>query len=63
MTKAHAILVMADGETWDTLEGASICLITEEDLERLGSGEIDAKDLRPIFEMGLEDYTVRNSDD
>lgn len=54
------ILVMGDGETWDTLEGASICIITEEDLERLDSGDLDAKDLRPIFELGLCDYTVKD---
>lgn len=63
MKKTHAILVMDDGETWGGVEGASICLITEEDLERLTEGDLDVKDLRPIFEMGLADYTVRNSDD
>ena len=61
--KTHAILVMDDGETWGGVEGASICLITEEDLERLTEGDLDAKDLRPIFEMGLADYTVRNYDE
>lgn len=61
--KTHAILVMDDGETWGGVEGASICLITEEDLERLTEGDLDVKDIRPIFEMGLTDYTVRNYDD
>ena len=62
MKKTHAILVMDDGETWGGVEGASICLITEEDLERLTEGDLDVKDIRPIFEMGLADYTVRNSE-
>ena len=62
MKKTHAILVMDDGETWGGVEGASICLITEEDLERLTEGDLDVNDLRPIFEMGLADYTVRNSE-
>ena len=63
MTKTHAILAMADGETWGDVEGASVCLITEEDLERLIEGDLDVEDLRPIFEMGLADYTVRNYSD
>ena len=63
MKKTHAILVMDDGETWGGVEGASICLITEEDLERLTEGDLDVNDLHPIFEMGLADYTVRNSDE
>ena len=63
MTKTTAILVMADGETWDTIEGASICIISEEDLDRLDEGDIDVKDLQPIFEIGLRDYTARRRDD
>lgn len=62
MKKTYAILVMDDGETWGGVEGASICLITEEDHERLSEGE-NVSDIHPIFEMGLADYTVRNSDD
>ena len=63
MTKTTAIIVLADGETYDTVEGASICIISDADLDLLDSGDLDVKELRPIFEMGLVDYTVRNSDD
>ena len=30
MNYTHAILVMDDGETWSGIDGASICLITED---------------------------------
>ena len=63
MKRTHAILVLDDGETWGGVEGASICIITDEDLERLQEGEIDAEDLRPIFEMVLADHTIRNYDE
>ena len=62
MKNLHAILVLSDGETWSEVEGASICIITEEDLERLQEGTLGGEDIRPIFEMGLADYTVRNSE-
>ena len=60
MKNIHAILVLSDGETWSEVEGASICIITEEDLERLQEGTLGGEDIRPIFEMGLADYTMRN---
>lgn len=63
MKNLHAILVLSDGETWSEVEGASICIITEDDLERLQEGTLGGEDIRPIFEMGLADYTVRNSDE
>lgn len=53
----HAVLVLSDGETWETIGSQSICIITEEDYERLCNDEMDARDLTPVVEMGLKDYT------
>jgi hypothetical protein len=48
---------MDDGETWGGVDGASICIISVEEYEALSDGIIDASDLKPMFEMGLRDYT------
>ena len=61
--KTHAILVMDDGETWGGVDGASICLITTDQYMDLIDGNEDIASINPIFEMGLADYTMRNSDD
>tara|TARA_R100000084_G_scaffold63160_1_gene27332 strand:- start:87 stop:242 length:156 start_codon:yes stop_codon:yes gene_type:complete len=33
--KTHAILFLNDGETWSSVDGASICLITEDQMNDL----------------------------
>lgn len=55
--KIVPILVMDDGETWGGVDGSSICIISVEEYEALSDGIIDASDLKPMFEMGLRDYT------
>ena len=52
------IIVLDDGETYSGVDGASICLITPEDHEKLMTEELDACDLDPVFELGLRDYTT-----
>lgn len=53
------ILILSDGETWCTVEGCSICTITDEDYKKLCNDEIDAGDLNPISEVGLTYYGPR----
>jgi hypothetical protein len=55
--KIVPILVMDDGETWGGVDGASICIISVEEYEALSDGIIDVSWLKPMFEMGLRDYT------
>lgn len=57
MNKTIPILVMDDGETWSGVDGASICLITEDQHNDLIDGTTQLEDLAPIFELGLRDYT------
>ena len=52
------IIVLDDGETYSGVDGASICLITPEDHEKLMAEDCDACDLDPVFELGLRDYTL-----
>ena len=58
MNKTIPILVMDDGETWSGVDGASICLLTEDQHNDLVDGTTQLEDLAPIFELGLKDYTL-----
>lgn len=58
MNKTIPILIMDDGETWSGVDGASICLVSEEDHDRLIDGILRPCDLDPILELGLKDYTT-----
>lgn len=63
MNKTIPILIMDDGETWGGIDGASICLITEDQYNDLIDGKEDPASINPIFEMGLRDYTAAKRDD
>lgn len=51
--KTHAILVLSDGSTWSTIQGASLCIITDEEMQALEDGDIDPADLAPLAEIQL----------
>lgn len=55
--KVHAIVVLNDGETWSTVAGSSICIITDEEMQALIDGDISAYDLTPLSEIMLKDMT------
>jgi hypothetical protein len=55
--KAHAIIVLGDGETWSSVDGSSICIIDENELTALIEGDIKPRDLHPIVELGVRDFT------
>jgi hypothetical protein len=57
MKNTVAILINDDGETWSGVDGASICLISDKQHQELIEGTISTGDLKPIFELGLRDYT------
>lgn len=50
------IIVLPDGETWNTIDGCSICTVTEEEFTKLCNDEIDAGDLNPVSEIGLRSF-------
>jgi hypothetical protein len=60
MKKFFAVIVLSDGETWETVEGQSICIIDEDQYAKLCNDEISARDLQPVVELGLKDYTPFN---
>jgi len=51
----RTILILPDGETWSTVDGCSICVITDEDYARLCNDEVDANDILPVGELLLGD--------
>ncbi len=51
--KTHTIIALNDGETWSMLQGCSICVISDDDMKALQSGEIEVKDVTPVSEIYL----------
>jgi hypothetical protein len=59
-TKTHTIIVLPDGETWNTISGCSVVVIDEAQFQDLCEDRIDAGDLKPIVEIALRDMTPPN---
>ena len=55
--KTHTIVVLSDGQTWNTISGCSILVINDDQFDDLCNDRIDAGDLKPIVEIGLRDMT------
>lgn len=55
--RTHTIVVLGDGETWDILNGCSICVITDAELTALQDEEMSPRDLTPMAEIGLREMT------
>ena len=56
--KHATIVILNDGETWTIVDGCSLAVITDADLQELENGTKEAKDLRPIMEIALRDVTL-----
>jgi hypothetical protein len=50
----QTIVILNDGETYTSVRGCSLCVISDEEAARLDSGEITCGDLSPIAEIGLD---------
>lgn len=49
------LVVLNDGDTWTTVSGCSLIVVNEQQLEDISNGEL-IKDIRPILEIGLQEY-------
>jgi hypothetical protein len=56
MSGLMTILVLNDGETWSSVEGCSICMITQAQHSRLCEGE-EPSDIDPVMEISLKEVT------
>lgn len=54
----YAIIVNSDGETWASVGGCSICILTQEDMLNLEKGKFKVTQLRPIMELGISNITL-----
>lgn len=59
--KTHAIVVLNDGETWAGVDGSSICIISDDELQALIDGDISPHDLQPIVELLIKDFTPKET--
>lgn len=46
--KFHTILVLTDGETWNTLDGCEIIVINDAEFKDLCDGHITVGDVHPV---------------
>lgn len=53
--KFHTIVVLPDGETWNTVDQCSILTINDRQFKELCQGQINASDLVPIQEICLKE--------
>ena len=53
----NAVVFLSDGETWTTIDGCSICILTDDQLDYLSDEDKRPEDLNPIMEISLGDCT------
>lgn len=63
MSKSHTIIVLSDGETWNTISGCSIMVINDDQFRDLCDDRIGANDLIPITEIGLHEFDVKETEE
>ena len=53
----NAVVFLSDGDTWTTIDGCSICILTDKQLDYLSISDKRPDDLDPIMEISLGDCT------
>ncbi len=49
----HTIVIFPDGETWNTIDGCHIVVITDEQFKDLCGDQIKACEVQPVSEISL----------
>lgn len=57
LPRFYAVIVLADGDTWEMVDNQSVCIIPEEQYSLLCKGKIDPGRLNPVVEFGLRNFT------
>ena len=52
------IIVLNDGETFSDIHGCSICVVPLADYERVIRSGGDARDFKPVVEIGVSNISV-----
>lgn len=56
--KVHTIIVMPDGETWNTISGCSIVVINDKQFKKLCEGQVKAREITPIVDINLTEMEI-----
>lgn len=62
MTTRFVTILALSNDLFCRIDGASICTITQEDYDRLCSGEVDVSEIYPVAEVILRDPDVRREE-
>jgi hypothetical protein len=54
--QSECIVVLSDGETWSTIGEVSLCVISRSELDKLESGEVRVRDLKPRLELTVREF-------
>lgn len=55
----RTIIILPDGETWNTLDGCFICTVTDEQFNELCYGNIDVNDINAVSEFGIKEFFTK----
>lgn len=55
--KTHTIIILPDGETWNTISNSSIVVINDKQFKELCEDQIRVSDITPIAEISLTSLT------
>ena len=56
--KTHTIIILPDGETWNTISGCSIVVINDEQFKELCEDQVKACEITPIVEIALTEMEI-----
>ena len=56
--KTHTIIILPDGETWNTISGCSIVVINDEQFKELCEDQVKACEITPIAEISLTEMEI-----
>ena len=56
--KVHTIIVMPDGETWNTISGCSIVVINDEQFKDLCGDQINACEIKTIVDIDITEMEI-----
>ena len=55
--KTHTIIILPDGETWNTISNSSIVVTNDKQFKELCEDQIRVSDITPIAEISLTSLT------
>jgi len=57
-----AILVLSDGDTWETLGAQSVLVLSEMQLTQLTEGHLKVRELKPLISLNILELNQENKE-